>query len=230
MTRFTDLPNEIFHEILGLVLPEDLENFASTCKQISLISGPFLREHRQLIRQYDTISNRGPEEEMRTEYRLRTIPTVLKNILDNPRVGRYVKKLHVGALHDDWVYRAHHVEEDNSIEGQKDLSEKCTMFAKAACQSDYLYCPGYTERNWETLIQGGDEELLLALLLTVLPNLNTLSIKWYPARGPWLDQTVKRVPTAAIPILSNLRTVHVDPGSDVHVGFELLSLFSALPS
>ncbi|CAF9943706.1 MAG: hypothetical protein ALECFALPRED_000992 [Alectoria fallacina] len=167
---------------------------------------------------------------MRTEWRLRTIPIALKNILDNPRVGRYVKKLHVGALHDDWAYRAHHVEEDDSIEAQKDFSEKCTTFAKAACQSDYLYGPGYTERNWESLIQDGDEEFPLALLLPVLPNLYTLSIKWYPGGEPWLGETVKRVPTAAMPMLSNLRTVFIESGADGYVDFEYLLLFSALPS
>lgn len=230
MTRFTDLPNEIFHEILGLVLPEDLENFASTCKQISLVSGPFLREHRQLIRQYGTLSNRGSEEEMRTEWRLRTIPTVLKNILDNPRVGRYVKKLHLGALYHYSLSRAHHEEEEVQEEAQEDHRTKVDMFRRAACQNDFLTSSHINERFWGESMLNCNEDLILVLLLTLLPNLHTLSIRWLDLGGSSLALFMKRAPTAAVPILSSLRNAHLEPRSNRHVYFKELQLLSALPS
>lgn len=171
---------------------------------------------------------------MRSRHHVRTIPTVLKNVLDNPRVGRYVKKLHIGTLFDGSRHHTNHVEEGLSFEEEEDNLEdyivRTDMFTRAACQSHYLDTARFTECDWDSFIGIGDEELLLVLLLTELPNLDTFSFKWDPsADWSWLDQLMQRVPTAAIPILSNLRVVHLEPGAR-GIDFDQLPLFSALPS
>lgn len=53
------LPTEIIYGILEHVLPEDLENFAGTCRTTTAVAQPALKIHRELVRRY-RISRNDP--------------------------------------------------------------------------------------------------------------------------------------------------------------------------
>ena len=85
MASFTDLPNEIFHQIIPDVLPADLENFAQTCRKAYSVCLPYLVTHRANIRRFAAVGNNaggfGPFEEL------------LFDVLSQPILGHYVVSL-----------------------------------------------------------------------------------------------------------------------------------------
>ena len=99
MTFFLNLPNELIHEVLEAVLPEDLENFAGVCSRIHELSEPLLVKHRELIRKY--CFTRGDNSEGDWNF----IVDTLRKVQTDPRIGHYVKKLDIclmitGQVHD----------------------------------------------------------------------------------------------------------------------------------
>lgn len=57
MATLGGLPTEVISMILKYVLPEDLENFAGTCRTTALAAQPSLEVHRDLIRKYAISKN-----------------------------------------------------------------------------------------------------------------------------------------------------------------------------
>ena len=89
MAHFASLPNELIHEILKHVQPEDLEDFAQLSHNVFRLAVPFLEKHRALIRQYHTLRNPpGPG----------SIANLLNTVIADPRVGSYMKKVELGRL------------------------------------------------------------------------------------------------------------------------------------
>lgn len=80
MAVFSLLPNEIVCEILQVVLPEDLENFAQVSRNVAWLAKRFLPQHRSLIRRYSVLSNS----------RLGSIGSLLKEVLINPCINMYI--------------------------------------------------------------------------------------------------------------------------------------------
>lgn len=83
MRGFSDLPPELIKMILPLVQPEDSENFAQVSKTVQAYALPLLVEYREHIQTYSTLSSDG------------RIPEILEDIFRNPRLGRYVREIHV---------------------------------------------------------------------------------------------------------------------------------------
>lgn len=80
MAAFLDFPEELILEVVGFVLPENLENFAQSCKRIRSAACSALKQHRQLIRQHSLMKTEGGC----------TISKTLKEVLVNPVIGHYI--------------------------------------------------------------------------------------------------------------------------------------------
>lgn len=127
MAHFASLPNELICEILKLVQPEDLENFAQISRNVFRLAFPFLAEHRALIRKYNTLrNNENPV----------SIEILLTTIIANPCVGSYVKKVELGPLMEA------EVEADSANPYTK---EELEMFTTAALESECLNRPSEEE-------------------------------------------------------------------------------------
>lgn len=153
--EFASLPNELICENLKLVQPDDLENCAQISRHVYSLAAPFLIEHRALIRKYHTLCNdTGP----------RCITDVLSEVLADPRLGSYIRKVELGLLSNA-----------KAVYTQEELEN----FTTAAHDSEYLKnLPEeevLDERDYCcSKIQDGNDDVLSAILLPLLPNLAAL--------------------------------------------------------
>ena len=211
MANFTSLPNELLCEILKLVQPEDLESFAQTSPNVFSLASPFLNEHRALIREHHTLrNNTGP----------RSITGFLSTVIANPRIGSYVKKVELGSLSDSKVV---YTKEELEILTTAALSSECL---KRPSEEEVL-----DEREfWYKEIQDGNDDILLAILLPLLPNLVVLSSQVDGARIKWYDTAIEQAAFATKPTLCNLAEIRLNGSS--RYGYNLVEIqkFSALPS
>lgn len=92
MSRLLRLPNELLDDLLTITLPADLENFASTCKQIHTLAASHLIKHRTLIQKQSVLNDDQPY----------TIADTLKNVLTVPYIGHYIRRLQLHHV------RSHH--------------------------------------------------------------------------------------------------------------------------
>ena len=217
MAHFASLPNELICEILKLVQPEDLENFAQLSRNVFRLAFPFLAEHRALIRKYNTLrNNKDPV----------SIETLLINIIANPCVGSYVKKVELGPLMES------EVEADSANAYTK---EELEMFITAALESECLKRPSEEEvlderEFWSDAIKDGNEDILLAILLPLLPNLAALSVEAKSTRLDWYDSAVEQAASATKPTLCKLTHVQLNPRGAHSYHLAEIQRFSALPS
>ncbi|CAF9932592.1 hypothetical protein IMSHALPRED_008936 [Imshaugia aleurites] len=244
MAGFDDLPNELVSEVLKFVLPEDLENFAQTSKHVLLLSKPFLETHRQLIRRYTIFHSYPPPgqdrdtwyEDMET-HRLETrdgfsvgpLPNLFKEILNQPRVGHYVRKVeldHLLNMHPDIIRNNNSDEAQGLYKRQGDLIDAAVAQSDVPEVRDQYEC---LKDNRPNPAYGG-EELLISLILPLLPNLNRLSMQW--SGDSYVRKTMHHRATSITGIswLANLKTVRLEAVCYGSLGFEDLKLFNSLPT
>lgn len=218
MANFAALPNELIREILHFVQPEDLENFAQLSPNVFRLASPFLDGHRALIREYHTIhNNKDPG----------SIATLLSTVIANPRIRSYVKKVELGQLRESTA---------GSDPANVYTKQELEIFIKAALESECLQRPSEEEildesEFWSTAIQDGNEDILLAILLPLLPNLATLSVEADSTQIDWYDSAIERAAFARIPTLCKLTHIRLNPRGGLD-GYHLheIQKFCALPS
>ena len=218
MAQFASLPNELIREILQLVQPEDFENLAQVSRNVYSLASPFLKQHRALIRKYHTLSNdAGPS----------AVATLLRTVIADPRIGSYVREVE---LDEELEFSDESDEEDLYTE------EELETFTKAALDSKCLKRPSeggvLDEREfWADQIKDGDEDILLAILLPLLPNLAALSLGNKIKQLQWSDSTVESAASATKPTLCKLTRICLTTASHLY-GHSLTKIqkFCALPS
>ena len=216
MARFTSLPNELICEIMRYVQPEDFESFAQISRNIYSLAFPFLTEHRALIRKYSTIC---------ACTNTRSITDLLSTILASPRIGFYVRKVELSMMNERRL---------SDLIGEY-TKEELEMFTLAALASECLRKPSeeevLDERDfWSNEIRYGNDDILLAILLPLLPNLATLVAASHTTRIEWYDKTLEQAGFTRKPALTKLTQIRL--GSPTRYGFRLSEIqrFSALPS
>ena len=211
MAHFNSLPNEIIREILKLVQPEDLENFAQISPNVYSLASPFLREHRALIHKYHTLRNYSNSVD--------DIGTTLVTILANPCIGSYVRRVELGPLGEGFVY----------------TREELEVFTAAALESICLKKPLEEEilderAFWLDKLECGDENILLAILLPLLPNLAVLSVQDYSERLEWYHSAIEQAAFATKPTLCKLERVELKATGSAGYHIADIQKFVALPS
>ena len=218
MAHFASLPNELIREILKLVQPEDLENFAQLSPNVFRLASPFLDEHRALIRKYHTIRNdKGPG----------SVATLLSTVIANPRICSYVKRVELGQLRESTAGL-----DQANVYTKKELED----FVTAALESEYVQRPSEEEvldesEFWSEAIQDGNEDILLAILLPLLPNLATLSVEADSTQLTWYDSAIERAALATRSTLCKLAHIRLNPRGGLD-GYHLREIkkFCRLPS
>ena len=218
MADFASLPNELVCEIFRLVPPEDIESFAQISRNVHALALPFLAEHRTLIRKYHTLRNDTGSD---------SIAALLSTIISNPRLGSYARKVDFGHL-----ITSKPRTDSTTVYTEKELD----TFTIAALNSECLQKPSeediLDEREfWSQQIEDGSEDILLAILLPLLPNLENLSVgkkAFLPIE--WYDSAIQKAASASKPTLSKLSQIRLK-SSEIH-RFSLTEIqrFCALPS
>ena len=196
MARFPDIPAEIILTIIAFVQLEDLENFAQSCQRLQSIASSALKKHRLLIRQYSTIK----------DVEAHTISKTLKQVLINPQTGRYIRNITLNHVRDPKWFSY------NAGYGAEDLQ----LFVAASRKSIFLSPPGEAPLSYRSVIERGDEDILLAILLPLLPNLTSLILPRVNngRHSCWTSDVLSYIPHASTPTLAKLSTVCINGGGE----------------
>ena len=179
MTSFSAIPKEIIEYILPFVLPEDLENFAQCCKSVheqasrekSSNGLSILQEHRLSIRKYSVLND------------LEDVGPFLKALAADQLVARYVRKMNFGPLRkdvnvDSWgIQDVLESEEIFHILMRAAKTGEMDEILDTALWNKQIYKP-QQRRERINLWACSNTDVAIALLLPLLPNLNSLSFCW----------------------------------------------------
>ena len=210
MAQLSDLPNELLCEIIGHVMPEDIESFAQTSKHIRSVFGSTLEEHRRNIRKYWLFFGLATPE---------TVEPLLKDVLANPRIGRYVEFVELyGVPREDlgvfWGSEREKWAGFGSVKNGIGTSgeELSLQQIHAAVNESKLLDPGHLNEARQQ-VDKGEKDILLALLLPLLPNLKFLLVA---RRRRWrnlcqLPAMIERVKKLDAHFLSKLKGIHIGP-------------------
>jgi hypothetical protein len=167
MPHILKLPDELLLDIIAGLQRHDLENFTLTCERLFNVGHALLQEHRELKQKYSkvlsgTLLREDFEEDV---YRKHPIHLLLE-VLENPTIVEYPIKMIVGDCeHEDNGYH----DEDTVI---PDCSE---VISAAVSQCAYVRPPQRESITNEIMM--GSVDATVALLLTILPNLE--SVEFY---------------------------------------------------
>ncbi|KUJ14350.1 uncharacterized protein LY89DRAFT_671708 [Mollisia scopiformis] len=95
------LPNEIFDDIIGLVLPEGFEALALSCKSIYKLSTPFIERHHKFRLRFQKFRYM---EIPRDSFDIRTALDLITCIAFEPMAARYIRTAEL--KHDSFPHRA----------------------------------------------------------------------------------------------------------------------------
>ena len=174
MATLLSLPDEILVEIIEDTRPDSIRSFVKCCKSMWVLGARVLQQHQQDMDRFEDskielvfpMSRRGAI----------THPyTFLSDILLKPRRALYVKKL---LVQDDKVVdyafyqslRATHSELVSVM-----VDEPCGLLFRGIVECPYIHHNAISE--WVASVRRGDTYEAACLALTLLPNLEVLSLK-----------------------------------------------------
>lgn len=209
MATLHSLPPELIRRVYELARPDDMENLAQSSKYIRSMSGAFLRQHRALIRKYKTLT---------TYEQPRAVGCILKDVLHDPIMARYIKVLD---LEPHEMYFP-------SVGPQIEYSgEDIAQFRTAAAR---IGLPN----NEHPRFFKANEPMLLAILMTCLPNLSSITLISSTLRCSGLYGFMEAGPSTMKPFLPNLRSVFVKHDSTEYnimcCNLPCLQVLAAIPS
>ena len=175
MSLFT-LSTEMIIPILKFLLPNDIDNVAMTCKAVRQICLVHLPEHQERKQQYGHLETYIVEAVPHNSY---SSPTrLMHTILQEPYIACYPRTLDFKFIdeesrnsmsEDDWNDLYFKLSADDA-----ELYRQNNHFKAQILSSPYFEYDPYDEHN---VFQFGPGEVVEALLLTVLCNLEHLSFR-----------------------------------------------------
>ena len=228
MTGFDDLPNDLVLELWHHVLPpDDIVSFALVSKRIFALAAPFLKEYHRLRSKYSDFANyRGYDGIM--------LAHLLKDVLFDPHIAFYIEELRICTWQTSWADPVH----GTPINRRADVDPKTyvfhvpypkqdmELFRNGIRNAEYMFPVGIDA--WIQLLETGHEDPILALLLSLLPNLRRLRLEYPPAQSR-LFTTIRRMIETAVPVsFSKLESIHLVSGQNE--GISLITSFASLPS
>lgn len=165
MTELLHLSNELLLEIINETQLETLENLTLTCKHIFALGETTLLKHREQKNEHTLVTlNSFYNNFDRTPYTCGEYPAiVLWEVLGDRSVAAYARKLRIG-----------YSEEEDHL-GNKDdviMVECHDTMRQALMECSYISMEDFQEE-----IQSGSVDATIALLVTLLPNLETIEIQ-----------------------------------------------------
>ena len=232
MADFSRLPNEMISEVWGNIQePEDVESFALVSKHVYAIGEPFVEEHNKLKEDFAfiEIGHMMDRTDVVAPARL------LEKVLLRPRIALYVMHLSIGPILPYWDPS----DDDNGGVGDDECPNDghipypenvMALFMETIQKPSFM--PGNETSGWIKSVRDGDEDPIIALLLTLLPNLTMVTLT-NDGSDAWMSQqTILRIAKAE-KMLFLTRLVTVNILSETYEGdnvFNWLTTFAALPS
>ena len=220
MTGFTDLPNELIVEVWRQVVdPKSVERFALTSKRIYALGGDFVKEHNELkanfssLPHYESEPDSGPAE-------------TLKILLQRPRIALYVRTISVrGRPYDP--YNDERTGDRPYFEDIKELLRQKVENTPFILEDEIL--------DWLNALESENESAIIALVLTMLPNVHSLSLPRSFYAEKFIFGVVKRiVERRDTEALSQLTKVKLLGGYSIifeeREEFDWVRTFATLPS
>ena len=183
MASFSDCPNEIISEIWTHMLElQDVENFAFVSKTVHLCAVPILRDIKKMKAE-SQIFRFWPYAPLRPIH-------LLEWLLVNPRHPFYVRFFTIDSWHDAWT-------RPNDYLGFFEIPhtpyvEKRMSFVKKAMRSSTYFRDNESE-ECITEIAKGDEDAIMALILWLLPNVDTIDIHGLGDPAPRFRTALRRL-------------------------------------
>ena len=241
MGHITHLPIEIISSIWRLISSDDITSLFMTCKFMTATGESFMEKHKERRKKYSIIEKMENNED-RLDHLLFDTPSfeclrppiilsTLKDISDEPAIAEYVREVRIRDYNTEWK-----VSDDKRIFWK---NASGGLLAKTL-----LACP-YLDRNdgaagmaeeitrCITSIDEGNEDVIIALLLSLLPKVHTLRFDCRHLVPETCLHVVRRIastPTATA--LSRLRNVKIDFYNSIpsEQPLAMLASFAALPS
>ena len=210
MTGFSTLPNELIEEIWRYIEdPYAVEAFALTSKKIYDVGTIFIHEHNTLKAKFNTV--------------LRNPAKILRQLLLNPRAALYIEHLTL-----DW--------EEAPWDGIED-ARKIGHDVQDLCRQLVQNCPfilEYEIDKWVNALDNEEMAAIYSLILTMLPNVQSLDLYRVCSSQTLLLDMIKRIAaTQYAKTLSRLTEVEILQSPTLRYsgnGIDCVRTFALLPS
>lgn len=174
MPKIFDLPNEILIEIINLITPEGIEQLTLSCKEIYNVGRDALKMHNRYRKQYGSVNCFPPQED--TDLPAGFIHPLqhLAEIARDEKIAEYTTEFIIDGYHPyenvlcgverEDSYKVHHL----SYETEQWICTKiqdCPILA-----GDLMEI-----KDWTRMVLSGFLGRACALLITLLPNLNSIT-------------------------------------------------------
>ena len=246
MATLLALPNEILLNIIEELFPDDLPYFALSCKRMQTLSQKSLTVYRECKEKYAVVKFHGcPERDNESD-----LPALLQHIIADQKIAYYPRSMifeglicSMECVHT-FEYSPGNGDNDHSDNEAKRLGsiEKLNSIIN---QSDN----GITRTNDETtdqrlaagkvcLYKSSQWSTMLGLLLTIFPNIETLTLKYFSELIILTQdllwnavETNRGLGHTGPTIFTKLKTVIVDASEDVGADdAEVFACFALFPS
>lgn len=224
---FSSLPKELIAQIWSHVLePNDVESFARVSKTIYALGRKSIKEHQILKDRFSILHYKNENK------RRHSRPAeFLADILMNPRAGLYVDQIWIEGWKDEWDDPATMVSNEATDFHQPYPEQTMQLFEEAIKTS--VFIPESEATEWISEIRQGNETNILALMITLLPNVKTFGVERVAACEHRLSEMVRKIGlSASTKALSRLTEVAVG-WSDMTMArndFDWVKTFSSVKS
>ncbi|KAK4692671.1 hypothetical protein P7C71_g4579, partial [Lecanoromycetidae sp. Uapishka_2] len=233
MPDLLSLSNEILYKIVALIDPSGIEAFAASCCRLFTLSRTAVQQHRQYRKAYTTI-NVGEHGHFVGPHPIH----FLCNLLTDSKIAYYPTCMRLGGF---WSNEAFDSDSEEEIERDRIRVVACEvkdLIENVVVQCRYVgkdLAEKYVER-----VLDGDHKPVLALLLTLLSNLEVLEIEGDPGFEFYtmvvqIAEAYHRSELPTLLPLSKLSRVAVSPNDEAEPAnavenFDLFAVFAALPN
>lgn len=259
MFDLLSLPNEILYRIIECVDPKDLDDLSKSCPLLERLSEKTLAEHHEREREYTKVFLQGCHRHGDDSHPL----DLLSSIFRDAKVALYPISLTVeccGCREEE--HTDENLAEAEDLWGlptDRDAVDKWKIDAStvANIMADYandtqklVMNSGYFNKkgreHWFDLVRRSNRGAILALLLTLLPNLETLQCNQYTWKARNFKEIVRHMTNPrgrkaskmhkkGAKILTKLREVKIDGHAcdgyfEFFEDFDLAAYFAKLPS
>lgn len=225
MACFNDLSNEMYLEILQYLPPPDLGSFFCVNKHLYALTAAQRIKHQQLKRMFSTsLSTKQPGSTAK----------LIKNILADPQIALYVQHYTIDGYRDGWGWNYDDSDDESvNIQGGEHIEYTALDMAQlelAVRASEYV--PIHEMEEWIMNLKEGEEWVLVALALTMFPNLTSIDFQDIN-QTLLLNRTIPHIVHAKDPVgpLAKLICVNINAFDSISfVDPDVIELFSRLPS
>ena len=157
MASLAAMPTELSQAIFHYLPPEDKDSLSLVSHRVREVAAPILEEHQALKQEY------GMRKCATFDPDSTTVTTLLLEILRQPYLAFYIKKLTIDGWYHHWIEALNHCHQ--SFDDDRILRQQAQVF----------FSPRILD-IFDDNMRDGDESSCLVLLLCLLPNLSTFSV------------------------------------------------------